>query len=102
MSKSIATPTYVMVLRSVGNPDHAQYAPVSEPRGVKGKTIRAMVRAAQEYIDEWNLGGGNWQQTEIRTLDGKSVGWISYNGRVWDSPNWKDAKEIALEAVAHG
>jgi len=101
MSKSPATPTYVMMLRSVGNPDYAQYTSISEPRAVKAKTLRAMVRAVEEYIKEWDLGGGNFPTVEVRTMDGKSAAWISYNGRVWDSPN-DDAKEIELEAVARG
>jgi hypothetical protein len=84
-----------MMLRSVGNPDLGQYAPVSEPTAVKGKTLRAMVQAAEEYRDEWNLGGGNWIKPEVR-LDGKPVAWISYNGRVWDSPDHGSAMEIKV------
>lgn len=89
---------YVMILRSVGNPDFAQYAPVSEPTAIKGRTLTAMRDAAREYIEFWNLGGGNWPETEIRTADGRPVAWISYNGRLWDcpssGPDWKEAKEI--------
>ncbi len=89
MTKAISKkpPTYVMLLRSVGNPDYLQYAPVSEPKAVRGKSINAMVKAAREYIEFWDLGGGNWPDTEIRTLDGQSVAFVSYNGRLWDGPS---------------
>lgn len=88
---------YVMILKSVGNPDFDQYAPVSEPKAVRGDTLKAMVQAAEEYIEEWNLGGGNWSETEIRTLDGKTVAWLSYNGRLWDAnPNKGNAEEIKV------
>lgn len=87
-----ATKKYVMILQSVGNPDFSQYAPVSNPTAVKGSTLRAMVKAAEDYREEWNLGGGNWVDPEVR-LNGKPVAWISYNGRVWDGP-YPKAKEI--------
>ena len=74
---------YVMVLSSVGNPDLGQFAPMSEPAAVKGKTLAAMVRTAEEYRDFWDLGGGNWVDPEIRTSHGHRIGRISYNGRVW-------------------
>lgn len=72
----------VMILQSVGNPDYAQYAPVSEPKPVKGATLAAMVKAAEDYRAENDLGGGNWVDPEIRE-NGKPIATISYNGRVW-------------------
>ncbi len=85
--------TYVMILQSVGTPDGGQYAPVSEPKAVKGETLQAMVQAAEDYRGKWNLGGGNWIKPEVR-LYGKPVAWISYNGCVWDSPKYETAREI--------
>ncbi len=78
---------YLMILQSVGNPDFGQYAPVSDPAAVKGDTLKAMVNAAEDYRDFWNLGGGNWVAPEVRLQDGTPVAWISYNGRVWDGPD---------------
>ena len=81
---------YVMILRSIGNPDFGQYAPVSDPAAVKGATLAAMRQAAQDYIEFWDLGGGNFVDPEVRDSKGAFVCTISYNGRLWD----KSDKEI--------
>ena len=75
---------YVMILRSVGNPDFGQYAPVSEPKAVKGPTLASMIQAAEDYIEFWDIGGGNWVEPEIRDASGKPVAVMSYNRRLWD------------------
>lgn len=95
MKKNLAkrTPRYVMILRSVGNPDFQQFAPISEPAAIKGDSLIAMVQAAEEYREFWNLGSGNWVRPEVR-CEGKPVAWISYNGRLWDSPKFETAREI--------
>jgi len=74
---------YTCKLRSVGNPDHAQYAPVSNPKFVESDTLTGIASAAREYISFWNLGGGNWPKTIVKQ-HGKPVAIISYNGRLWD------------------
>ncbi len=86
-------PKFVMILQSVGNPDFQQFAPISEPAAIKGDSLKAMVQAAGEYREFWNLGSGNWVPPEVRR-EGKPVAWISYNGRVWDSPKREVAREI--------
>lgn len=69
-------------LRSVGNPDFGQYASVSEPEVVRVNTIEEAQKAARDYIEKWDLGGGNWVEPEVKS--GKMVlGHISYNGRYW-------------------
>jgi hypothetical protein len=73
---------YLIKCRSVGNPDHGQYAPVSEPQTVTADTIEKVISLAQSYISENGLGGGNWPNCKI-LLDGKSIGYVSYNGRFW-------------------
>lgn len=92
---------YTMKLRSVGNPDFNQYAPISPPEIAEGDTLQEMRNAARAYIEKWNLGGGNHPNTVIKeSATGKSVAWISYNGRVWDrSPygkDWQKSKEIVI------
>ena len=90
-----------MLLHSVGNPDHGQYAPISNLETVEGDTLQEMVQAHNAYIDKWNMGCGNHPNTVIKeSATGKPVAWISYNGRLWDrSPygdNWKKAKELSI------
>lgn len=74
---------YTMLLRSVGNPDFGQHSPVSEPKMVEGSTLAEMRDAAQAYIDEWSLGGGNWTNPVVQQ-GSKVVGHFSYNLRFWE------------------
>ncbi len=73
---------YEMKLSSCGNPDHGQYSPISEPEVVRGETLKDMAAHCERYIEEWNLGGGNWKDPIVK-LDGKKIGRFSYNGRLW-------------------
>lgn len=73
---------YTMKLRSVGNPDFGQYAPVSEPEVVTGKSLREMREHCERYIQFWDLGGGNWVDPVVMQ-NGKKIGKFSYNGRLW-------------------
>jgi hypothetical protein len=74
---------YTMRLRSVGNPDFGQYAPVSDPEVVTGSTLVELRAAAQAYIDKWDLGGGNWISPVVKQ-GSKIVGHFSYNLRFWE------------------
>jgi hypothetical protein len=73
---------YTMTLKSVGNPDFAQYVPVSEPSVVEAETLAELRNACDAYIRKWDLGGGNWTNPAVRE-DRKVVGYFSYNGRLW-------------------
>jgi hypothetical protein len=75
---------YSMHLRSVGNPDHGQYAPVSDPKTVHAVSLERLKRKAHLYIERWNLGGGNWVEPIVK-LNGKPIGRFSYNLRFWSS-----------------
>lgn len=78
-----AAKKYVMLMSSVGNPDFGQYASVSEPAAVSSDTLVGLIRAAEEYIGFWDLGGGNWVDPEIRDTEGRFVARMSYNRRLW-------------------
>lgn len=49
-----------------------------------------------DYIKEHNLGGSNWIGGKVVDENMNFVAHISYNGRVWDSEIWKEAKEIVI------
>jgi hypothetical protein len=88
---------FTMRLRSVGNPDFNQYAPISNPVTVTGDTLKEMSNKARQYIKCWELGGGNFPNAVVKdTITGESVAWISYNGRVWDRADWRKAQEIPI------
>ena len=74
--------TYTVVLRSVGNPDFGQYAPLSPPKRVKARKLSEIREACRSYIVKWDLGGGNFPRCAVRR-NGKVVGHFSYNGRFW-------------------
>lgn len=79
---------YQMRLRSVGNPDFNQYAPVSDPETVEGSTLEEMRDFAEAYRDKWGLGGGNWPNPVVKEKVGdklKPVGFFSYNGKLWET-----------------
>lgn len=76
------TGTFTVNLSSVGNPDYGQYAPLSDPETVVADSLVAIGREVRRYIQEWDLGGGNWPMPVIHH-NGKPLCAISYNGRLW-------------------
>lgn len=42
------------------------------------------------FTSHYDLGGRDSPPCTIETEDGVCVGRISYNGRVWDKPEWSD------------
>lgn len=101
---SRATPKgrYWIYLSSCGNPDHSQYAPLSEPEVKFADTLAELRDLAMQYSDEWALGGGNWNGGifgEGRVI----LGHVSYNGRLWEglASDWtNETREIdAMKAV---
>jgi hypothetical protein len=62
----------------------------------------AASKACRDYIEENDLGGGNWTGGDIRE-NGKVVAKVSYNGTVWPpsefavgmKPLWPEPKEDA-------
>jgi hypothetical protein len=92
-------PKFTMRLRSVGNPDYSQYAPISNPETVTGDTLQEMLKAHNAYVEKWNMGCGNHVSIAIKdAATGKPVAWISYNGCLWVGTltDWNKAKEISI------
>lgn len=90
-------------LKSVGNPDFGQdpNRPMygcEKNQTVEVKSLKDAQERCLEFIKENDLGGGNWAGGRIK-LNGKLIGYVSYNGRVWDKePNFPDnhPKEIKV------
>lgn len=92
---------FTMRLSSVGNPDHGQYAPVSNPVTVKGLTLKEMRKKADAYQRKWELGGGNWPNPEVK-IGKRIVGHFSYNLRFWEGdgkprPVTEKKREIIID-----
>lgn len=73
---------FLIRMRSVGNPDHRQFAPVSPDRFVRASHLRELRAEVESYIEMWNLGSGNWPRCPV-TKNGRVVGYFSYNRRFW-------------------
>lgn len=72
----------IIKLYGHGNPDYQQYSKVSPNKKVTVFNLTEAQRVCQEYIDMFNLRGGNF---ECKVLLGKrQMGTISYNLRIWD------------------
>ena len=76
-----------------GNPDFGQ-DPSQPPYGVVVETLHAeTMTELRKIINEWmgdnNIGGGNWMNPKV-LKNGKTLGFMSYNGRVWDRSPWSN------------
>ena len=85
---------YKVALTAHGNIDHGAnpYAMVAPPQIVFADTIEELQQAVEDYIEEYDLGGGNWTGGQVsETATGKKVGYISYNCRYWEeTAKWDD------------
>jgi hypothetical protein len=79
---------YEVELEAVPNSDYDQYSHRASSRVKKTKksvkSIEEAVKIAKNFIDENDLGGGNFLPAKIYK-NGKHIGFISYNGRVWNN-----------------
>lgn len=88
---------YRVLLSSCGNPDFQQFSPISAPTSVDVETIMEARTVCQEYIEQWNLGGGNWDNGRVvDNRTGKLVGSFSYNLRFWEGEPGSHGKELAV------
>lgn len=77
---------YTVSLASCGNPDFGQDLTQSMSGAEKTTRVSSMREASlvcREYIEEHQLGGGNWTGGQI-TKNGRIVAYVSYSGRVWE------------------
>jgi hypothetical protein len=75
---------YEATLSAPGNPDFGQYAPVAPREKVQASSIKGLWAKCEEYIEKFDLGGGNWADPKVKE-DGKGIGHFSYNGRLWSA-----------------
>lgn len=60
--------------------------------GHRVETLKEASQISCQYIDFYELGGGNWNGGNITDAAGIVIGKVSFNGRVWDN----NGKEIAI------
>jgi len=74
-----------------GNPDYGQ-DPNQPPYGVDIVKITAhnfdlLLKRVRNWQYENDIGGGNWMNPAVY-FNGKEVGYMSYNGKVWADKSW--------------
>ena len=78
---------FAVHLCNAGNPDFRQDPEKKLPDTACGWAGVASPEEAsalcRQYIEHYDLGGGNWTGGEIRDALGKPVGRVAYNGRVF-------------------
>lgn len=91
----------VVVCKSEGNPDYKQYAPISDTKYFPINTLQEAAQKCREYIDENDLGGGNWAGGDVLDINGKVIAHVTYNGRVWNTSDYfdKNKKEFTGEEL---
>jgi hypothetical protein len=88
----IAEKVFKMEGKIVANPDFAQYF---RPRKLVlvGTTLADLKARQRQFIDEsalgisseFSIGGGNWgYKNTVTDPEGKIIGRMSYNGRIWN------------------
>lgn len=90
---SAKTPkSLVVVCSAVGNPDFGQnpYAPFAPTQIVPVTTLREAQSVVNNYINDYDLGGGNWTGGQVFHPTKGQIAIISYNGRVWHLPESKN------------
>lgn len=90
-----------VILSHAPNPDirGGYWEPTQDsrrPKAVEVKTLAEASKVCRDYISRNGLGGGNWTGGKIVCPERGIVGYVSYNGRVWDREPWgtTEAKEI--------
>lgn len=74
---------YVLKLDAVPNPDFGETTRPAPTWVRRVRSLRAAVRLADLYIEEYNLGAGNFGAA-VEHEDGSLAATISYNRRIWD------------------
>lgn len=87
-AKGGQTSTYEVHLEAVPNRDFDQSSHEANVRVPKlkksAKSVDEAVAIAKKFIEDNDLGGSNFLPAKLYK-NGKQVGFISYNGRVWNS-----------------
>lgn len=86
---------YHLTVTIHGNPDYNQ-GDWKEDHTISATNIMELRKSVFVFQGNNDIGGGNWGKATL-SKDGKIVGYMSYNGRVWDKPYWDGgANEVIL------
>jgi hypothetical protein len=94
-------PKFIMKTEVCGNPDYGQ-DPDLPPYGVLNREFTTndfeiLLARIRKWQYENDIGGGNWTNPAVY-VDGKAVGYMSYNGKVWADKSWTpNTKQITFK-----
>jgi len=86
------TPLFLVKLSACQNPDHAEKQNLPKPTSKVVLSYKEASEACRAFINEYDLGAGNWKGGQIFNQGNTQVAYVSYNGKVWDMQN----KEITM------
>ncbi len=91
-------------LKHCKNPDipGGYWSTMSRPRRPQQVHVTTFAEAAkrvQQYIDAYELGGGNWTGGLVRDNDGNVIAKVSYNGRVWRCRSLAESRKFPLPEI---
>ena len=92
---------FMMKTEVCGNPDFGQ-DPDRPPYGVMNREFTTndfeiLLLRVRKWQYENDIGGGNWMNPAVY-VDGKEVGYMSYNGKVWADRSWTpNTKQITFK-----
>lgn len=94
------SPAYV-ILKADPNPDYEFPDPRAVVETVKVRLPVSSFKKASEvcrnFIENFELGSGNWTGGQIGNSQGEIIAHVSYNGRVWEGEVWTSGcKEIKV------
>ena len=75
-----------VLLKSVPNLDYDEVFPPSPEQWATTRSLKDASKVCLEYIEKYNLGGGNWAGGDV-FLRNKKIARVSYNGRIWTIRN---------------
>ena len=73
-----------VTLSSTPNPDHDEWVAPAPSFTVEVPDMEQASLACRDYIDEFDLGAGNWSGGDVFRGEQK-IARISYNGKIWPS-----------------
>ena len=86
---------YSLTVTIHGNPDRNQ-GDWEETHTLSATNLPELIKVVRDFQGDNQIGGGNWGEATLSS-NGRKVGFMSYNGRVWDRSCWsEEAKEVIL------
>lgn len=84
-----------VTLKSVGNPDFGENPNESvwgceDNKEVTVNSFKEASKVCSKFIEENDLGSGNWAGGQIKDDSGKVIAFVSYNGRVWEGAEYTE------------